>query len=61
MINSALHNFSVIALCYFSNLIFVQSITQKTFEISTRNFMGGEISFRRCAVHKNNNSTLHNF
>jgi hypothetical protein len=31
--NSTLHNFSVIALCYFSNLIFIQSITQKVYEM----------------------------
>jgi hypothetical protein len=47
--NSALHYFWVIALYYFSNLIFVQSIPQKAFEISTWNFIGG---LRRCAVHR---------
>jgi hypothetical protein len=33
--NFTLHNCLVIALYYFLNLIFVQSITQKDFEIST--------------------------
>jgi hypothetical protein len=51
--------FSVIAL--FSNLIFVQRITQKAFAISTFNFIGGYISLRRCAVHKSDNSTLRHF
>jgi hypothetical protein len=59
--NSSLHIFWVIALCYFSKLIFVQSITQKAIEISTWNFIGAYISLRKCAVHKNDNSSLHNF
>jgi hypothetical protein len=39
--NSTQHNFWVIAFCYFSNLTFVHSITQKAFKISTWNFTGG--------------------
>jgi hypothetical protein len=38
---SILHNVSVIVLCYFSNLIFVESITQKAYKISIWNFIGG--------------------
>jgi hypothetical protein len=41
--------------------IFGQSISQKVFEISTLNFIGNKTSLRRSAVHKNDNSTLHNF
>jgi hypothetical protein len=37
--DSTLHNFWVIALCYFSKLIFFQSITKKAFEISTWNVL----------------------
>jgi hypothetical protein len=37
------------------------SMTQKVFEVSTWNFIGGFILLRRNAVRKNDNSTLYNF
>jgi hypothetical protein len=49
---SSLYNF--IALCSFS-YYFVQSFSQKVFEVSTWNFIGGLILLRRGAAHKNDN------
>jgi hypothetical protein len=40
---------------------FVQSISQKVFEVSTLNFIGGMIILKRSVVHKNDNSALHYF
>jgi hypothetical protein len=57
--NSSLHNFWVIALWFFS-YYYVRSLSQKVFEVSTWNFIGEWISLRKSAVHKNDNSTLHN-
>jgi hypothetical protein len=51
--NSLLYKFWVIALCSFS-FYFVQSLSQKVFEVSTWNFIGG-ILLRRGAAHKNDN------
>jgi hypothetical protein len=48
---TTLHNFSVIALCYFENLIFVQSITIKAFEISTWNFSNCPLLFSVISIH----------
>ena len=55
------HTFGVVALCSFSFLNFVRSITQKVFKLLTSNFIGRYMSFRRSAVHKNYNSKLHIF
>ena len=59
--NSAHHIFGVIALCWFSYLIFVRSITQKVFQVSSWNFICGWILFRRSALHKNHNSAHYIF
>ena len=59
--NAAHHIFGVTALCWFSFLIFVQSITQKVFQVSPWNLIDGLILLRRIAVHKSHNSAHHIF
>ena len=54
--NSAHPIFGVIALCWFSYLIFIRSITQKVFQVLPWNLIGGLILLKRSAVHKNHNS-----
>ena len=54
--NSKRHTCGVTALCWFSYLNFVRSITFKLCKASTWHYIGRWISLRRSAVHKNHNS-----